>query len=119
MQLILPWLPDLRLTVLAMTLAGFGLYLSFASLTVSMHLEVQEEYRGRLSSVIGMGFSSIGPLMCFPWGHLADYIGAPKAIVAAALIFGAGSAAFALANRSELLSGRQNRLLEQRQDAGV
>jgi MFS family permease len=89
--LIFPWLPTLNLAVLVMTLTGFGLYLSFASLTVSMQLEVQEEFRGRLSAMIGLGFSALGPLMCFPWGHLADLFGADKTLTTCALVFGAGS----------------------------
>jgi MFS family permease len=97
--LILPFMSDLTLTTALMSLTGFGVYLSFASLTVSMQLDVAEPYRGRLSSVIGMGFAAIGPLMCFPWGHLADYIGAPTAIVSSALIFGTGSAVLAFNNR--------------------
>ncbi|MGZ3723814.1 MAG: MFS transporter, partial [Bdellovibrionales bacterium] len=95
----LPWIPSLSLTTLAMSLTGFGLYLAFASLTVSMQLEVQEEFRGRLSSVIGMGFSAIGPLMSFPWGHLADNIGSPETIFLAAAIFGIGSAILAFLNQ--------------------
>jgi len=101
MLMIAPWLPTLSLTVTAMSLTGYGLYLTFASLTVSMQLDVDEAYRGRLSAVIGLGFSSIGPLMSFPWGHLADYIGAPQTITAAAVIFGVSSAVLALANRSD------------------
>jgi MFS family permease len=100
MLMIAPWLPTLPLTVVAMSLTGYGLYLTFASLTVSMQLDVDEAYRGRLSAVIGLGFSSLGPLMSFPWGHMADYIGAPQTIVAAATIFGMGSAVLALANPS-------------------
>ncbi len=99
MLLLLPWIPDLSLTVAAMSFAGFGLYLTFAALTVSMQLDVEEEYRGRLSSVIGLGFSSIGPLMCFPWGHLADYIGPPTTIMISSMVFGLGSGALALSNR--------------------
>lgn len=99
-MLVVPWVPDLNLTVAAMTITGFGLYLAFASLTVSMQLEVDERYRGRLSSVIGLGFSAFGPLMCFPWGHLADFIGAPYAITLSALIFGIGSSYLAVVSRS-------------------
>ena len=73
MLMALPLIPTLWMSVVAMSLTGFGLYLSFASLTVSMHLFVEEKYGGRMSSVIGMNFASIGPLMCFPWGHLSDY----------------------------------------------
>jgi MFS family permease len=98
--MIMPWMPDLTTTVAVMSLTGFGVYLAFASLTVSMHLEVDEQYRGRLGSVIGLGFSAIGPLMCFPWGHFADFAGAPTAIWTCAGLFGAGSLALALSNKS-------------------
>ena len=100
----LPWIPDLTATTIAMSCTGFGLYLTFASLTVSMQLDVQEEFRGRLSSVIGMGFSAIGPLMSFPWGHLADLIGAPETIFIAAAVFGIGSAILAYFNHRRILA---------------
>ncbi len=96
---LMPWMPNLASTVAGMSLTGFGLYLTFASLTVSMHLDVEEQYRGRLGSVIGMGFSAIGPLMCFPWGHLADYAGAPFTIWLCAGLFGVGSLGLAAMNR--------------------
>jgi MFS family permease len=96
MLLVLPSLEALPFTVAAMTLTGFALYLTFASLTVSMQLDVDEAYRGRLSAVIGMGFSAIGPLMCFPWGHLADLVGAPFTIYLCAALFTVGSAGLAI-----------------------
>lgn len=102
MLMISPWVPTLALMAACLGLTGFGVYLTFASLTVTMQLEVDERYRGRLSSVIGLGFSSIGPLMCFPWGHLADKIGSPRTILLSALIFGAGSAYLALAHRERV-----------------
>jgi len=98
MLFLLPLIDSLVMTVAAMSLAGFGTYLTFASLTVSMHLEVEEKYRGRMSSVIGMNFASIGPLMAFPWGHLSDYIGPPNTIWLCALIFGFFSAVLGVAN---------------------
>lgn len=98
MLMILPILPDLQTTVFAISLTGFGLYLTFASLTVSMHLQVEEKFRGRMSSVIGMNFSSIGPLMSFPWGHLADYTGPPLTIWICGMIFGFFSAVLGIAH---------------------
>lgn len=91
MLVLMPFIPDLATTVAAMSLTGFGLYLTFAALTVSMHLEVDNAYRGRMGSVIGLGFSSIGPLMSFPWGHLADAIGPPNTIWLCAGLFAIGS----------------------------
>lgn len=105
MLIVLPLIDSLVWTVAAMSLAGFGTYLTFASLTVSMHLEVDERYRGRMSSVIGMNFASIGPLMSFPWGHLSDFIGPPKTIWLCAMIFGLLSALLGLANQLHTNSG--------------
>jgi MFS family permease len=102
MLVLIPWLPALEMTVAAMSFAGFGLYLCYSSLTVSMQLEVEEAFRGRMSGVIGFGFSALGPLMCFPWGHLADAIGAPQAIVISAVLFGAGSVALSMAHQRRL-----------------
>lgn len=99
--MILPLIGNLHWTVLAMTLSGFGLYLTFASLTVSMHLQVEEKFRGRMSSVIGMNFSSLGPLMSFPWGHLADYTGPPLTIWICGLIFGIFSAVLGIAHHRQ------------------
>jgi len=100
--LAMPMMPTLPLAVMCMSLTGFGLYLSFASLTVSMQLDVKEEFRGRLSSVVGLGFSAIGPLMSAPWGHLSDWIGPPNAILGAATLFGLGSAVLAYLNNRRL-----------------
>lgn len=83
----LPSINNLLAATLAMSLIGFFMYLIFAGLTVSLHLEVDESYRGRLSSVIGMGFASIGPLMSGPWGHLADIYGAPMIVYGSASLF--------------------------------
>ncbi len=98
---VLPLSSTLPLTVAIMSFTGFSLYLTFASLTVSMQLDVDEDYRGRLSSVIGLGFSAIGPLMCFPWGHLADHIGPPRTIDLCAVLFALGSAVLAYAYARE------------------
>ncbi len=92
---LVPFATELWPSVALMTVTGFALYLTFASLTISIHLEVEERFRGRLSSMIGLGFFAIGPLMSFPWGHLADYIGAPEAIWVASAVLGAGSAILA------------------------
>ena len=79
--------PSLYWVAGLMFLNGFATYLSFVSLTVSLHLDVKEAFRGRLSSLIGMGFLSIGPLMSFPLGHLSDVFGYQNFIVAGALTY--------------------------------
>lgn len=78
---LVPFMPTLTLTTIMMGIGGFFTYLSFASLTVSLHLEVAEEYRGRLASLIGMSFISIGPLMSYPIGLFADTVGFEESVV--------------------------------------
>jgi MFS family permease len=90
----MPIIPNITLATMAMSLAGFFMYLNLAGLTVSMHLEVDESYRGRMSSVIGLGFVCIGPLMSSPWGHIADNYGAANTMIASGIIFGICSAVF-------------------------
>ena len=79
--LLQPLSHTLPLSTLLMGLSGFFMYLGFAALTVSLQLEVEEEFRGRLGSVIGLGFMGLGPLMGFPAGICADTLGAETTIV--------------------------------------
>lgn len=81
---------------LIMAFTGFCMYLSLASITVSLHLSVEEEFRGRLGSVIGLGFTSLGPMMGLPLGSFADHFGFDPAIYSIAGAFLLGSAALAL-----------------------
>ncbi|MEO0335202.1 MAG: MFS transporter [Pseudomonadota bacterium] len=71
----IPMAADLLTTCVLMSICGLAVYLSFVSLTMSLHLDVAEDYRGRMSSIIGMGFLSLGPLMSFPVGFFADWVG--------------------------------------------
>ncbi|MCO5113189.1 MAG: MFS transporter [Bdellovibrionaceae bacterium] len=70
---------------------GFASYLVMAALTVYLHLEVLDEYRGRLSALIGILFMSIAPLMSFPIGHLSDVLGYEFTIESCAILFFIGS----------------------------
>ncbi len=85
--LTIPFFPTAWTTSVAMGFTGFFLYLSFASMTVSMQLDVDNNYRGRLSSVIQLGFSSLGPLMCLPAGYMADHWGMTETITFLAGMF--------------------------------
>jgi MFS family permease len=98
--MLLPIVPTLPVATGVMTLLGFFLYLTFSSLTVSLQLEVEEAYRGRLSSVISLGFVSLGPLMSSPWGHFADVYGAHLTILIAASAFSMISLYLFIAQRS-------------------
>lgn len=93
--LLIPQFQSVMATAITMGVAGFFTYLTFSSLTVSLQLYVQEEYRGRISSLIAMSFLSIGPLMSFPLGAYADWIGFPRAIYSTTVAYFIGSALLA------------------------
>lgn len=102
-MLAVPFLPSPWLAAISMAFAGFFMYLTFASLTVSLQLELQEEFRGRVSSVVGLCFVGIGPLMGFPMGSLADKIGYAETIEVMTISFLLMSGLFAyLYHRSQL-----------------
>jgi MFS family permease len=99
MVLAVPHMPAPILAGLMMACVGFFLYLTFASLTVSMQLDVDDAFRGRISSVIGLCFVSLGPLAGFPIGGLADRIGIVNSIQLVAAVFLSISAVLALLHR--------------------
>ena len=92
---LVPLMPTVTATAGTMMITGFFSYLTFASLTITMHLEVEEDFRGRIGSVIGLGFLAIGPMMSFPVGGLADRIGFTPAVWSLTWAFGLLSALFA------------------------
>lgn len=77
---------------------GFFSYLNVASITQSMHIETPDEYRGRLGSLLTLGFFSIGPLMSFPIGIYTDHVGYDQAIRDFTLLFATISIALAYSN---------------------
>lgn len=93
--------PTVLTAGLAMASVGFATYLCFASLTVSVQLEVKDAYRGRLSAVVNLGFISISALLAYPIGLIADQVGHKITMDVLALIFLLGSAALAFCFRGE------------------
>jgi MFS family permease len=81
----IPMAESLLVTCFLMSICGLSVYLSFVSLTMSLHLDVEEDYRGRMSSLIGMGFLSIGPLMSFQLGFFADWVGFETSVYTSAV----------------------------------
>lgn len=79
-------------------LSGFFSYLNIASITQSLHLDTPDDYRGRLGSIITLGFTSIGPLMSFPIGIYTDIMGFEDAIHDFTLLFALGSIILAYSN---------------------
>lgn len=83
----IPLAESLLTTCILMSFCGLSVYLSFVSLTMSLHLDVKEAFRGRMSSIIGMGFLSIGPMMSFPVGFYADWIGFEMSVFSSAGLY--------------------------------
>lgn len=83
-------------TTAILGIGGFFSYLNFASLTHSMHLTVHDDYRGRMGALIGLGFLSLGPLMGYPVGYFADWIGYENSTYFIIASFAALSAIFAV-----------------------
>lgn len=80
-------MPTPPLAAWTLAFAGFFTYLSFASLTVSVQLLVDDQFRGRVSSVVALCFGSIGPLMGLPAGTIADQFGSENTVSSLGLIF--------------------------------
>ena len=89
---LLPHAPTVFLLSILMSMMGFGAYLMFAAITVGLQLDVEEEFRGRVSSLIGLAFGCIGPFASFPIGALADRVGEPTTIYICSIVFLSSSA---------------------------
>jgi MFS family permease len=89
---LLPNAPTILLLSVLMSLMGFAAYLMFAAITVGLQLDVEEEFRGRVSSLIGLAFGCIGPFASFPVGAMADRLGEPNAIYICSTVFLCSSA---------------------------
>lgn len=90
--------PNAHLAALSMSVGGFFMYLNIASITQSLQIETADDYRGRLGSIITLLFNSIGPLMGYPIGMYADFVGYEKSILHITLFFFILSAYLAYAN---------------------
>jgi hypothetical protein len=97
-----PLCSSLEMSTAWMGLSGFFTYLSFAALTVSLQLEVDEEFRGRLGSVIGLSFVGFGPMMAFPVGLLSDWLGPEMTIFGFSTLCAILSALLYTAHKSAL-----------------
>ena len=98
----LTYADDIMTASIIMGFSGLFSYLNFAPVTMSMHLDVVEDYRGRMGSLIGMCFLSIGPIMSFPIGAYSDHVGYEEAIRSISLLYFSASlllAVFRLRNR--------------------
>jgi MFS family permease len=99
MLLLIHFAPDPYTTATLLAVCGFFSYVNIAAITQSMHLEVEDHYRGRLGSLIGLGFMTLGPLMSFPVGLYTDAFGYNAGIIHFTLFFALGSAVLAVLHR--------------------
>ena len=70
-----------------MFLMGFSGYLMFAALTVGLQLDVSEDFRGRVSALVGLAFGSVGPICSFPVGRFSDAFGEALSIQIFSAVF--------------------------------
>jgi MFS family permease len=88
--------PSIPVACGLLVLGGFFTYLTVNSITQSMHFEIPDRYRGRLGSIIAMGFTALSALMSFPLAHYTDRFGFARGIRDPLILFSCGSAALAL-----------------------
>jgi len=74
--------------VLGLSCFSYFMFLSISSLNITIQLAITDEIRGRVASLVGMAFVSLGPLMCVPLGILADVIGERPLMIGNAIVFG-------------------------------
>ncbi len=84
---VISFAPTVLFAGITMFCMGFSSYLMFAALTVGLQLDVDEEYRGRVSALVGLAFGSIGPVASFPVGYFADTVGEEITLRVAGLVF--------------------------------
>ncbi len=84
---LLPSAQSLTQLGLIMSFMGFFAYLMIAAITVGLQLDVLEEYRGRVSSLVGFAFGCIGPFASLPVGVFARHFGEEFSIYVFALAF--------------------------------
>lgn len=93
--LLITYSPTPEFAAVMLAIVGFFSYVNIASVTQSMHLEIPDNYRGRLGAIIGLGFMTIGPLMSFPVGIYTDRFGFVEGIIHLTLLFALSVAALA------------------------
>lgn len=78
----------LPLTILFLTCFSVSMFLTLSALLVTVQLTVDHEIRGRVSSLIGLAFVALAPMMSVPIGILSDTIGPRNLLVSVAVVFG-------------------------------
>lgn len=88
--------PTIHIAAILLSLSGLFTYMTINSVTQSLHFEIHDRYRGRLGSIIAMGFTALAALMSFPLAYYADHYGFSRAIRDPIIIFAFASLILAI-----------------------
>jgi MFS family permease len=91
-MLLLHFVPSPLWAGLALAVGGYFSYMAINSITQSIHFEIDDEYRGRLGSLIAMGFTALAPLMSYPLSLYTDHYGFERGIRDPVALYFIGSA---------------------------
>ncbi|HEX4925372.1 MAG TPA: MFS transporter [Bdellovibrionales bacterium] len=97
---VIPLFDTLIPTIAAVTIFSFCMFLSISSLTVTTQLTIDNQYRGRISALVGMGFVSLAPIMSGPMGLLSDIVGERALIWSVAIVLFVASAALFIRDKN-------------------
>ncbi len=95
---------SLILATAALACFSYCMFLSISSLNVTIQLTIKNEVRGRVAALVGMGFTSLAPIMSVPVGLFSDRYGERETMMAIAVVFGLCSGVLALINHKRKIS---------------
>jgi MFS family permease len=101
---------DLTSTIIAITVLSYCMFLSLSSLTVTLQLSIDNEFRGRISAIVGMAFASWAPIMSGPIGLISDILGERRLIWSVSCVLLVASLALYLWDKSARRAEASNSL---------
>jgi MFS family permease len=93
------------LSLLLLALAGLGGVAFMSTANTTFQISVPDEVRGRIMGVWGLVMAGTGPLGSLQIGTLAEYLGAPRAVLIGACVTVVGTLAALIAWRRRRQSG--------------
>ncbi len=95
---------SLVLAMAGLACFSYCMFLTISSLNVTIQLSISNEIRGRVAALVGMGFTSLAPIMSVPVGFLADLYGERELMISIAVLFGVCSFILLMMNRQKRLN---------------
>ena len=89
--LAMAFVPNTKVAAILLALTGLFQYFTVNSITQSLHFQIDEQYRGRLGSIISLSFGAVMPLMSYPFAAVADKYGYRIAMLGPLCVFVLGS----------------------------